>query len=163
VTVVLVATVLANVRNQIALLFRELGTENVFAFHLTGDPYSPPSDAEARRKPLKSSYTEFIARDGDAIREVAAQILIPGVINGRALTARAGTNVSDSVLIEGVTSNFFDVVGAEFQAGRPFTTLEDRAGARVAGEPREGPVRRRGRGRAGEGRPPRRRNVHRCG
>ena len=33
VTVSLVATVLVNVRNQIALLFRELGTENVFAFH----------------------------------------------------------------------------------------------------------------------------------
>ena len=38
VTVVLVAAVLANVRNQVALLFRDLGTENVFAFHLTGDP-----------------------------------------------------------------------------------------------------------------------------
>lgn len=36
VTVVLVASVLANVRDQIALLFRDLGTENVFAFHLTG-------------------------------------------------------------------------------------------------------------------------------
>ena len=41
VTVVLVASVLANLRNQVALLFRELGTDNVFAFHLTGDPYQP--------------------------------------------------------------------------------------------------------------------------
>ena len=48
VTVSLVATVLVNVRNQIALLFRDLGTDNVFAFHLSGDPYSPPSDEEAR-------------------------------------------------------------------------------------------------------------------
>ena len=39
VTVVLVASVLANARNQVALLFRDLGTDNVFAFHLTGDPY----------------------------------------------------------------------------------------------------------------------------
>ena len=38
VTVVLVASVLANVRNQVALLFRDLGTDNVFAFHLTGNP-----------------------------------------------------------------------------------------------------------------------------
>ena len=45
VTVVLVASVLANLRNQVALLFRELGTDNVFAFHLTGDPYQPPSEA----------------------------------------------------------------------------------------------------------------------
>ena len=43
VTVVLVASILANVRNSVALLFRELGTENVFAYHRSGDPYSPPS------------------------------------------------------------------------------------------------------------------------
>ena len=48
VTVVLVASVLANVRNQVALLFRELGTDNIFAFHLTGDPYVTPSEREAR-------------------------------------------------------------------------------------------------------------------
>ena len=36
VTVVLVATVLVGVRNGIAGLFRELGTENVFAFHRDG-------------------------------------------------------------------------------------------------------------------------------
>ena len=46
VTVVLVASVLANARNQVALLFRDLGTDNVFAFHLTGDPYV---DAERER------------------------------------------------------------------------------------------------------------------
>jgi putative ABC transport system permease protein len=132
VTVVLVATVLANLRNQVALLFRELGTDNVFAFHLTGDPYQPASDAEARRRPLEVSYASEIARDARAVREVAAQVLVPPVSNGRALTVRAGGASSDSALIEGVTANFFDVVGAEFAAGRPFTDLEDRAGAPVA-------------------------------
>ena len=53
VTVVLVASVLVNARNQVALLFRDLGTENVFAFHLTGDPYVTPSEKEARRRPLR--------------------------------------------------------------------------------------------------------------
>ena len=62
VTVVLVATVLANVRNQIALLFRELGTDNVFAFHLTGDPYAPASDLEARRRPLERAFGRAIER-----------------------------------------------------------------------------------------------------
>ena len=132
VTVVLVATVLANVRNQIALLFRELGTDNVFAFHLTGDPYQPASDEEARRLPLKREFAAQVARDAPAVREVAAQIIVPNVINGRALTARAGSNVSDTVLVEGASANFFDVVGAEFAHGRPFTELEERAGARVA-------------------------------
>ena len=62
VTVVLVASVLANVRNQIALLFRDLGTENVFAFHLTGDPYVAASDDEAQRLPLELGFVDEIRR-----------------------------------------------------------------------------------------------------
>jgi putative ABC transport system permease protein len=131
VTVSLVATVLVNVRNQIALLFRELGTDNVFAFHLTGDPYSPASDEEARRRPLERSFAEVIAREADAVTGGAAQILVPAVVNGRALAARAGSAVSDTVLLEGASASFFDIVGAEFAHGRPFTEIEDRAGARV--------------------------------
>ncbi len=132
VTVVLVASILANVRNQVALLFRELGTENVFAFHLTGDPYSPPSEQEARRRPLKAFFAADLERSRGAIREVAVQVLVPAIVNNRALTARAGTRESDTPLVEGASSNFFEVVGAEFAAGRPFTELEDRSGARVA-------------------------------
>jgi len=132
VTVVLVASILANVRNQVALLFRELGTENVFAFHLTGDPYSPPSELEARRKPLEASFAVELERSRGAIREVAVQVLVPAIVNNRALAARAGSRESDSPLVEGASSNFFEVVGAEFAAGRPFTELEDRSGAHVA-------------------------------
>ena len=36
VTVVVVASTLAGLRNSIAVLFRELGTENIFAYHLNG-------------------------------------------------------------------------------------------------------------------------------
>lgn len=132
VTVSLVATVLFNVRNQIALLFRELGTDNVFAFHLSGDPYSPPSDEEARRLPLDRRFGELIVREAEAVEAAAAQIIIPAVVNGRALSARVGSAVSDTVLVEGNSASFFDVVGAEFSHGRPFTELEDRAAARVA-------------------------------
>ena len=132
VTVVLVASVLANVRNQVALLFRELGTDNVFAFHLSGDPYQPASEREARRRPLLPSYATSLEREGEAIRRVAVQTILPTVVNGRALVARAGSNDSDSVLAEGASADYFDVVGAEFAAGRPFTELEDRAGASVA-------------------------------
>jgi len=51
VTVVLVASVLANVRNSVALLFRELGTDNVFAYHRSGDPYSLPRRARPAPAP----------------------------------------------------------------------------------------------------------------
>ncbi|MBP1633566.1 MAG: hypothetical protein H6Q10_140 [Acidobacteria bacterium] len=132
VTVVLVASVLANLRDQVALLFRELGTENVFAFHITGDPYSEPSEEEARRLPLKAEWAGTLAREGDAIVEVGVQVIVPAIVDNRALTARAGDREADTVLVEGASANFFEIVGAEFTAGRPFTDLEGSAGARVA-------------------------------
>jgi putative ABC transport system permease protein len=132
VTVVVVASALVNLRNQVALLFRELGTENIFAFHLSGDPYSPPSEREAARRPLDPGFARDIERLAPSVREVGVQVIVPNVVNGRALIARAGGNESDTVLVEGASANYFDVVGAEFAAGRPFTELEQRTGARVA-------------------------------
>ena len=104
VTVVLVATVLVGVRNGIAGLFRELGTENVFAFHRNGDPYNPASDKDAQRKPLKAEYAAAIAADATAIRDAAAQIIVPPIIDGRPLLARAGGNETDTALLEGETA-----------------------------------------------------------
>jgi len=132
VTVVLVASVLVNVRNSVALLFRELGTDNVFAYHRSGDPYAPPSEREARRLPLKPEFADVVAREGRHVRDVGVQLIVPPVVNGRAVVARAGGNESDRTFVEGVSYAYFDVVGAEFAEGRPFTEVESRAGARVA-------------------------------
>lgn len=132
VTVVLTASILANARNQVALLFRDLGTENVFAFHLTGDPYVTPSETEAGRRPLRLEFVREIRRMGSAVRAVGAQVIVPTAVPGQVLVARAGGNESDTVLVEGVTASLFDIIGADFARGRPFTDLEDREGARVA-------------------------------
>ena len=132
VTVVLTASILANARNQVALLFRDLGTDNVFAFHLTGDPYVTPSENEAGRRPLKLEFVREIRRMGTAVRDVGAQVIVPTAVDGQALVARAGGNESDTVLVEGATASLFDIIGADFARGRPFTELEDREGARVA-------------------------------
>ena len=132
VTVVLIASVLANVRNQIALLFRDLGTENIFAFHVTGDPYAAVSEKEARRLPLRIEWVDDVRRLTASAKDVGAEIIVPTTSASGVLVARAGGNESDSVLVEGVTPTFFDIVGAEFDRGRPFTPLEDRAAAKVA-------------------------------
>lgn len=132
VTVVLVASVLVGLRNSVAQLFRELGTDNIFAFHRGGDPYSPPSEAEAGRRTLSPSYVPVLERLGPSIREVGVQILVPAVTATRTITARAGQNESDTVIIEGVSPNFHEVTGAEFAGGRPFTDLETRVAAPVA-------------------------------
>jgi putative ABC transport system permease protein len=57
---------------------------------------------------------------------------VPTTIGGEALVARAGGRESDTVLVEGATPTLFDIIGAEFARGRPFTDLEDRQQARVA-------------------------------
>lgn len=132
VTVVLVASVLVGLRNSVAQLFRELGTDNIFAFHRNGDPYTPASDRDALRRPLLPAYAETIQRLGPSVRDVGVQLLVPAVTSTRTITARAGSNESDSVLLEGVSSNFFDVTGAEFSAGRPFSDAENRVVAPVA-------------------------------
>ena len=132
VTVVLIASVMANARGQVALLFRDLGTDNVFAFHLTGDPYVTPGEQEVSRRPLSLDYVREIARLGTAIRDVGAQVIVPTATDGQVLVARAGGNESDTVLVEGASPALFDITGAEFARGRPFTDLEDREGARVA-------------------------------
>ena len=132
VTVVLMASILVNARNQIALLFRDLGTENVFAFHLTGDPYSGPSIDEANRRPLRIEFVPEIRRLGTAVADVGAQVIVPTAVDGQVLIARAGGNEADTVLVEGASPSLFEMTGAEFARGRPFTALEDREGARVA-------------------------------
>ena len=128
----LVASVLANVRNQIALLFRDLGTDNVFAFHLTGDPYVTANEREARRRPLELEFVADLKRLSTAALDVGAQIIVPTTTGGEVLVARAGGRESDTVLVEGATPTLFDIIGAEFARGRPFTDLEDRQQARVA-------------------------------
>jgi putative ABC transport system permease protein len=132
VTVVLIASILANARNQVALLFRDLGTDNVFAFHLTGDPYVTANEKEVRRRPLKLEFVRDIPKLATAIRDVGAQVIVPTAAGGQVLVARAGANASDTVLVEGASASLFDIIGAEFAFGRPFTDLEDREGARVA-------------------------------
>lgn len=132
VTVVLVASTLVGLRNSVAQLFRELGSDNIFAFHRNGDPYTPASDADANRKVLTIADAETVARLAPSVRDVAVQVLVPAATTTRVITARAGGNESDTVLIEGVSANFFAVTDTPFSLGRPFTDTESLVAAPVA-------------------------------
>ncbi len=132
VTVVLVASTLVGLRNSVAQLFRELGTENIFAFHRDGDPYSPLSDEDARRRTLRPADADQVLRLATAVSAVGVQVLVPAVTGTRVLTARAGGNESDTVLIEGASPNYFEVTETPFAAGRPFTQTESLVAAPVA-------------------------------
>ena len=132
VTVVVVASSLVGLRNSIALLFRELGTDNLFAYHLNGEPYSAPTEFDVARPQLRPEDVAQLTRLGHAIRDVGLELIVPVATGTRALTARAGLNESDTVLVEGVSPNFHDVVGADFREGRPLTEAESHVRAPVA-------------------------------
>jgi len=94
VTVVLVASTLVGLRNSIALLFRELGTDNIFAYHFNGDPYSAPTEVDVARPQLVPDDAIQLERLGRSIRDVALELIVPVTTGTRVLTARAGLNES---------------------------------------------------------------------
>src|SRR5215203_5632521 len=88
VTVVVVASTLVGVRNSVALLFRELGTDNIFAYHLNGEPYSAPTEFDVARPQLRPEDAVPLATLGQSIRDVGVELIVPVATGTRALTAR---------------------------------------------------------------------------
>lgn len=131
VTVVLISSVLANARRQVAVLFEGLGTGNLFAFHLSQDPYSPPSDREANRRPLEIGFADAIQRLSPHIEAAGVQLIVPPILNGRPLVASAGLIDNDTSFAEGSAARTFEIVGAALVEGRLFTPIEEATGARV--------------------------------
>lgn len=132
VTVVLITSVLSNAKKQVAALFEGLGTDNILAFHLSQDPYSPPTDKEANRRPLEIGFADVIKRLSPNVEEVGVQLIVPAIVNGRPLVASAGRIDNDTCLAEGSAARTFQVVDAVLTEGRLFTPIEEETGARVA-------------------------------
>ena len=132
ITVVLVASILVGVQRNLALLFQEFGPNNIFAYHLDGDPGSPTiKPEEVSRKPLETGYAKILKENCPSLDDAAAQILVPNVIGSRALTAKHGSLENENVQVQGATWNFSQVTNAELQAGRVYTFEEERRRSRV--------------------------------
>jgi putative ABC transport system permease protein len=132
VTVVLVASILVGVRRNLALLFQEFGPNNIFAYHLNGDPGSPTiRPEEMSRKPLEVKFAATLLERCPSLADAAAQILVPNVANGRALTAKHLGLENENIQVQGATWNFAQVTNAELQAGRVYTPEEEHRRAKV--------------------------------
>jgi len=132
VTVILVASVLVGLRQGIVNLFQEFGPDNVFVFHLDGDPYNPRlKPEELSRKPLKIEYAAKLADACPSLKDACAQIIVPTIVGGRALTAKYRGVENEKILVEGGTWNFAQVTNAELSGGRGFTRDEEQRRAKV--------------------------------
>ena len=132
VTVVLITSVLTNARTQVATLFQGLGTDNLLAFHLGQDPYSPPTEKEANRQPFRVGFAELIERNSSNIEAVGIQLIVPAIVNGRPLVASHGRIDNDTCFAEGSAARTFAIIDSKLQEGRVFTPIEEATGARVA-------------------------------
>jgi putative ABC transport system permease protein len=116
--VVVVASILTGMRQNVVQAIEEYGTNNIFAFHLTTGPRVGPRDrAEYRRKPLRPE-------DGEAIREQAAAV--EDVANSAFMwlsdrTISYGNEKYKRADIQGVSANYGTITGLELREGRFFT------------------------------------------
>ena len=132
VTVILVASVLAGVRQNIVNLFREFGPDNIFVFHLQGDPYNPRAKPEElTRRPIKLEHAERLAQACPSLKTVAAQVMVPNINAGRPVTAKYKSAENENVLVQGCTWNFAEVTNGEIGRGRVYTLEEESRRAKV--------------------------------
>jgi putative ABC transport system permease protein len=126
VTVILVASVLVGVRQNIVNLFREFGPDNIFVFHLQGDPYTPRAKPEElTRRPIKLEHADRLAEMCPSLKAVAAQVLVPNINGGRPVTAKYRNAENENILVQGCTWNFADLTNGELELGRVYTREEE--------------------------------------
>ena len=124
---IIVASILAGMRQNIVKIVEEYGTNNIYAFHLTTGPQVGERDqAERARKPLTPEDGEAIARQAPAIEQVAVEA--PN-IGGR------GSGFDDTISVGGktyrrgntraVTANMAEVGNIALKEGRFISEQED--------------------------------------
>ena len=123
--VIVISSVLTGMRKNIVQSIEEYGTNNIFAFHLTTGPRLGPRDrAEYRRKPLKPEDGQALVAQASLVEDVAnsAGLWIPGD-NAIHFKGEKFRNPQ----IDGVSSNYPEVVTIELREGRFFTREDDLA------------------------------------
>ena len=132
VTVVLVASVLVGVRENIILLFQGLGTDNIFAYHLNRDPGSTRlQPEEITLRPLKPEFAQALLSACSSLKDTAVQLYVPNIVAGRAQTARYRDIENENIQVQGTTWNYAQVTSADLRSGRSFSPQEERRRAKV--------------------------------
>jgi putative ABC transport system permease protein len=129
-TVVTVASLLTGLRQGIVVFFQELGPDNIFLYKTSGDPsFEPPK--EAKRRPMKAEYADYIRRTCMAVDDVGMELFIPPAINNKPISARVPGFETENINVSGDTPNIDAISPRNFDDGRFFTSEEDLRGAHV--------------------------------
>src|SRR3954471_14846191 len=118
-TVVTVASLLTGLREGVVVFFQELGPDNIFLYRTSGDPSQDSRiPKEAKRRPLKPEYAEYLKRWCFSVQDVGIDLLIPPVVDGKPITARVPGFESETINVAGVSPNKASISPRDFDAGR---------------------------------------------
>jgi putative ABC transport system permease protein len=127
-TVIVIASILTGMRRNIVGLVEEMGTHNIFAFHLTTGVQTGPRDRkEWQRKPLTVEDAEAIRRESTVIEDVSyyGSSFRPVTVKYHEHSYRQGQ-------MQGVSSNHAAVTNIVLDEGRFISPIDDRHRNRIA-------------------------------
>ena len=116
VVVVLIASLLMGVRQNLRGLIQEYGTNNIYAFHLRTGFEGLPTREEWSRDPLKMGDALVIKREATAVQDVAYQAISLEHLLGRTVRFRSASYAR--TLVMGVSSNYREVMNFSMDQGR---------------------------------------------
>lgn len=121
-TVVVIASILTGMRQNIVNLIEEYGTNNIWAFHLTTGPQLGPRDRrEWTRKSLLPEDAEAIKQQADAVEDVALLSFVWRL--DRNMTF--GGNTYKQGRLQAVSANYGTISNLTLEEGRFITDIDE--------------------------------------
>ena len=122
VTVIVIASILTGLRQNVITFVEEFGTENIFAFHLnTGPRFGRRPREEWQRKPLKVADARAIREQCPSVRDVTWEGF-PWAIGA---SVKYQNNILRNFQFRGVPANYPSVANLKLAEGRFFTDIEN--------------------------------------
>jgi putative ABC transport system permease protein len=121
-TVIVIASILTGMRENIITYVEDYGTDNIFAFHLnTGIQISRRSREEMKRKPLTTEDAEAVESLCPSVLDVSWQIM---PFRSQVQIQYKGNRLRNYDF-SGVPANYASVANVKLDSGRFFTASED--------------------------------------
>ncbi len=122
VTVIVIASILTGMRQNIVTFVEEFGTNNIFAFHLSMGPHMGRRPREEwLRKPLTVEDALAIKEQCPSVQDIAWE----GFPWDSRISVQYQSNVARNFNFTGVPANYVMVANLKVENGRFFTELEN--------------------------------------
>jgi putative ABC transport system permease protein len=121
-TVIVIASILTGMRQNIITFVEDFGTDNIFAFHLSmGPSFGRRPREEWLRKPLTPADAAAIKEQCPSVQDVAWE----GIPWRTRIAIKYQNNILRDFQFNGVPANYANVANLKLDQGRFFTETED--------------------------------------